>query len=256
MIHNWKGQLVTHCSLHPCHKDYKDDWLQRGLLHSFWQQEILVWNLVFINPGGQFGRRHAIPIATRHIIQSKPKVQGGVSFFFQDGVSSACSFPPSLLKCCTHYVSKFGKLSSGHGTGKGQFAFHSQRKAMSKKAQTAAQSHSSHTLAKQCSKFSKSSINSTWTGNFQMFKLDLEKGMEPESKPPTSVGSSEKQESSRKTSASALLMMPNRLTMGIMTNCGKFFKRWEYQATWPASWEICMLVKKQKLKLDMEQQTG
>ena len=40
------------------------------------------------------------------------------------------------------------------------------------------------------------------------------------------------------------------------TNCGKFLKRWEYQTTWPASWEICMQVKKQQLKLDMKQQTG
>ena len=39
-------------------------------------------------------------------------------------------------------------------------------------------------------------------------------------------------------------------------NCRKFWKRWEYQITWPASWEICMQVKKQKLELDMEQQTG
>ena len=39
-------------------------------------------------------------------------------------------------------------------------------------------------------------------------------------------------------------------------NCGKFFKRREYQTTWPASWEICMLVKKHQLELDMEQQTG
>ena len=38
-------------------------------------------------------------------------------------------------------------------------------------------------------------------------------------------------------------------------NCGKFWKRWEYQTTWPASWEICMQVRKQHLKLDMEQQT-
>ena len=39
-------------------------------------------------------------------------------------------------------------------------------------------------------------------------------------------------------------------------DCGKFWKRWEYQTTWPASWEICMQVKKQQLELDMEQQTG
>ena len=42
----------------------------------------------------------------------------------------------------------------------------------------------------------------------------------------------------------------------ITTNCGKFFKRWEYQTTWSVSWEICMQVRKQQLELDMEQQTG
>ena len=39
-------------------------------------------------------------------------------------------------------------------------------------------------------------------------------------------------------------------------NCGKFWKRWEYQTIWPASWETCLQVKKQQLELDMEQQTG
>ena len=46
------------------------------------------------------------------------------------------------------------------------------------------------------------------------------------------------------------------LTVWITINCGKFWKRWEYQTTWPASWEICMQVKKQQLELVMEQQTG
>ena len=45
-------------------------------------------------------------------------------------------------------------------------------------------------------------------------------------------------------------------TLWITTNCGKFLKRWEYQTIWPASWEICMQVKRQQLELDMEQQTG
>ena len=52
-----------------------------------------------------------------------------------------------LWKCCTQYVSKSGKLSSGHRTGKGQFSFQSQRKAMPKNAQTTTQLHSSHMLA-------------------------------------------------------------------------------------------------------------
>ena len=53
-----------------------------------------------------------------------------------------------LWKCCTQYASKFGKLISGHSTGKGQFSFQSQRKAMPKIAQTTAQLHSSPTLVK------------------------------------------------------------------------------------------------------------
>ena len=59
-----------------------------------------------------------------------------------------------------------------------------------------------------------------------------------------------------KTSISALLTMPKPLTMWITINCGKFWKRWEYQTAWPASWETCMQVRKQQLELDMEQQTG
>ena len=67
--------------------------------------------------------------------------------------------------------------------------------------------------------------------NFWMFKLDLEKAEEPDIKLPTSVESWKKQESSRKTSTSALLTLPKPLTVWITTNCGKFFKRWEYQTT-------------------------
>ena len=82
------------------------------------------------------------------------------------------------------------------------------------------------------------------------------KGKEPEIKLPKSVVSLKKQESSRKTSTSGLLTIPKPLTMWITTNCGKFWKRWEYQTTWSASWEICMQVKKQQLEVDMKQQTG
>ena len=65
------------------------------------------------------------------------------------------------VKCCTQYASKFGKLSSGHRTGKGQFSFQFQRKAMPKNAQTTAQLHSSHMLVKECSKFSKPGFSNT-----------------------------------------------------------------------------------------------
>ena len=77
------------------------------------------------------------------------------------------------------------------------------------------------------------------------FKLDLEKAEEPEITLTISSRSSKKQESSRKTSISALLTMPKPLTMWITTNCGKFLKRWKYQTIQPASWEICMQGKKQ-----------
>ena len=65
-----------------------------------------------------------------------------------------------------------------------------------------------------------------------------------------------KEEHSRKTSISALLTMPKPLTGWITINYGKFWKRWEYQTTWPTSWETYMQVRKQHLELDMEQQTG
>ena len=60
----------------------------------------------------------------------------------------------------------------------------------------------------------------------------------------------------KKTSISSLLSTPKPLTVWITINCGKFWKRWEYQTNWSASWELCMQVRKQQLELDMEQQTG
>ena len=92
-------------------------------------------------------------------------------------------------------------------------SFQSQRKAMPKNVQTTAQLHSSHTLVKWCSKFSKPGFSNMWTVSFQLFKLVLEKAEEPEIKLPTSVGSSKKQESSRKTSISVLLTMLKPLTV-------------------------------------------
>ena len=130
------------------------------------------------------------------------------------------------------------------------------KKSNTKNAQTTTQLFSSHTLAKKFSKFSKPGFNSTLTMNFEIFKLDLKKAEEPEIKLPTSVGSYKKQESFRKISTSALLTMPKPLTVWITRNCRKFLKRWEYQTTLPASWEICMQIKKQQLEPDMEQENG
>ena len=88
---------------------------------------------------------------------------------------------------------------------------------------------------------------------FPDVQVDLEKAEEPEMRLPMPSGSLKKQESSRKTSTSALLTMPKPLTVWITKNCGKFFKRWEYQTTLLASWEICVQVKKQQLEPDLKQ---
>ena len=88
-----------------------------------------------------------------------------------------------------------------------------------------------------------------------MFKLVLEKAEEPEIKLPTPGGSSKTQEF-QKNIYFSFIEYVETFTVWITSNCGKFWKRWEYQTTWPASWEICMQVRKQQLELDMEQQTG
>ena len=86
-----------------------------------------------------------------------------------------------------------------------------------------------------------------------MFILVLEKAEEPEIKLP-SAGSSKNQEFQKNISF-CFIDCAKSLTMWVIINCGKFWKRWEYQATWPASWETCIQVRKQQLEVDMEQQT-
>ena len=112
--------------------------------------------------------------------------------------------------------------------------------AMPKNAQTTTQLYSSHTLVKQCSKFSKTGFNSMWTVNFQMFKLDLERQKNQISNCQYPLDHRKSKRVPEKTYTSPFLTMPKFLTMWTTTNCGKFFKRWEYQTIWPASWEICM----------------
>ena len=92
-----------------------------------------------------------------------------------------------------------------------------------------------------------------WTVNFQMFKLVLEKAEEPEIKLPTSPGSSKKWEFQK--NIYFCFIDYAKAFNCVDHNKLKFWKRWEYQTTWPASWEICMQVRKQQLELDMEQQT-
>ena len=86
-------------------------------------------------------------------------------------------------------------------------------------------------------------------------QIGFRKGRETRDQIGNFIGSSKKQDGSRKMSTSALLTTSKPLTVWITENCGKFFKRWEYQTTWHASWEIYMEGKKQQLELDMEKHT-
>ena len=119
--------------------------------------------------------------------------------------------------------------NSAVATGLGKVSFHSNPKGNAKECSNyrtiALISHASKVMLKVLQARLQQYMN------FQMFKLDLENAEEPEIKLPTSLGSLKNQESSRKTSISALLTMPKPLTVWITTNCGKLFKRWDYQTT-------------------------
>ena len=95
-----------------------------------------------------------------------------------------------------------------------------------------------------------------WTVSFQMFKLVLEKAEEPEIKVPASTGVLKKQESCRKKPIYFCFIDYVKDFVWITTNCGKFWKIWEYQTASPASWEIYIQIREQHLELDMEQQFG
>ena len=144
------------------------------------------------------------------------------------------SWKMMLWKCCTQYARKFGKQQWPQDWKRSVFI------PIPKKG-NAKECSNYHTVAlisharKVMLKILQARLQQYVNVNFQMFKLDLEKAEEPEIKLPTSDGSLKKQESSRKTSISALLTMPKPLTVWLTTNCGKFWKRWEYQTTWPAS---------------------
>ena len=94
--------------------------------------------------------------------------------------------------------------------------------------------------------------------NFQMFILVLEKAKEAEIKLTTSSVPLKKQESSRKKKHIYFCFIDYAKAFDCVDHnkLEKFWKRWEYQTTWPVSWETCMQVRKQQLELDMEQKTG
>ena len=161
-----------------------------------------------------------------------------------------------LWKCCTQYPSKFGKLISVHRTRKGQSSFQSPKKGNAKECSNyhtvALTSHASKVMLKIFQGRLQQYVNC----EFPDVQAGFRKGRGTRYQIVNICWIIEKSRGLQKKSTSALLTKRKPLTVWITMNCGKFLKRWEYQTTWPASWEICMQVKKQQLELDMEQQTG
>ena len=160
-----------------------------------------------------------------------------------------------LWKCCTQYASKFGKLSSGHRTGKGIFipiAKKGNAKECSNYRTIALISHASKVMLKILQAMLQQYMNR----ELPDVQVGFRKGRRTRDQIADICWIIRKAKEFHKTSTSALLTMPKPLTVWITINCGKFWRRWEYQTTWSASWEICMHVRKQQLELDMEQQTG
>ena len=143
------------------------------------------------------------------------------------------------------YDSKYGKLSCGHRTGKGQFSFQSQRKAMPKNVQNyhtiALISHTSKVMLK------------ILQARFQQYRNwelpdvqdGFRKGRGTRDQIPNIHWIIEKARELQKNIYFCLIDYAKAFVW-ITINCGKFFKRWEYQTTLPASWETCMQVKKKR----------
>ena len=126
-----------------------------------------------------------------------------------------------LLKCCTQNVSKFGKLSTGHRTGK--VSFHSNATECSNYHIIALISHANKIMLKILQARLQQCVNL----ELPDVQAGCRKGRGTEVKLPTFVGSKRKQGNSRKSSTSASLTMRKPLTVWITTNCGKFLNRWK-----------------------------
>ena len=168
---------------------------------------------------------------------------------FQSNYSK--SWKMMLWKCCTQYASKFGKLSSGHR--KRSVFIPIPKKGNAKE-------RSNYRASALISRTSKVMLKILQTRLQQYMNCELpdvqacfRKGRGPRD---LIANIMEKAREFQKNIYFCFIDYAKPLTMWITINCGKFWKRWEYQTTWPASWETYLQVRKQQLELDMEQQTG
>ena len=158
-----------------------------------------------------------------------------------------------LWKCYTEYASKFEKLSSGHRTGKCVFI------PIPKKG-NAKECSNYHILAlilhtsKVMLKILQAKLQQYVNYELPDVQAEFRKGRGTRDQIANICWIMKKAREFQK--SIYFCFMPKPLTVWITINCGKFWRRWEYQTAWWASWEIYMQVRKQQLELDMEQQTG
>ena len=161
-----------------------------------------------------------------------------------------------LWKWCTQYASKYGKLSSVHRTGKCVFIPIPKKgnaKECSNHCTIALISHTSKVMLKILQARLQQYFSST-SHELPDVQAGFSKGRGTRDQIANIRWIIEKGREFQK-NISAFLTMPKPLTVWITINCGKFWKRWEYQTTWPTCWETYFQVRKQQLELDMEQQT-
>ena len=147
-------------------------------------------------------------------------------------------------KCCIHYASKFGKLNSGHRTGKGQFSFQSQRRAMQRILNyytIAVISHASKVMLKILQVRLPQYVNQ----ELPDVQAGFRKGRGNRDQIANICWILEETREFQKNIYFCFIDLA-KVFVWITTNCGKFFKRWEYQTILPASWEICMQVNNQQ----------
>ena len=156
-----------------------------------------------------------------------------------------------LWKSCTQYTSKFGKLSCGHRTGKRSVFIPIPKKGNVKEYSNyytiALISHTSKVVLE----ILQARLQQFMNQELPDVKAGFRKGRRTRDQIANIHCIIEKPNNSRK--ASTFLTMLKPLAMWITTNCGKFWKRWEYQTTLPVSWETCMQVKKQQSELSRKQ---
>ena len=120
---------------------------------------------------------------------------------------------------------------------------------MPKNVQVTTHLNSSHKLAKYCSKFSTLIFNSTMNRELPDVQSGFRKARGTRDQIANICWITEKAREFQKNIYFCLIDYAKPLMVWITTNCGEFFKRWKYQTTWPASWEICMQARKQQLEL-------